>query len=259
MNYALVTGASKGIGKAIAYELAARRFNILLVARSADLLQDIAADINNRFEVATDYLAADLSNPAAAINILEWCNRNNFNVRALINNAGYGLSGAFEKYSAADYQNMMELNMVSLVSMTHHFLPMLKKNEQAYIMNIASTASYQSVPGLSVYAASKSFVLNFSRAIHIELKNTNVSVTCVSPGGTNTDFGNRANISKKGNAIAAKVNMTSETVASKAVKGMLNKKTEVITGGINKLGVFIAWLLPKKIVENGAASIYLAD
>ncbi|MEP6675297.1 MAG: SDR family oxidoreductase [Ferruginibacter sp.] len=258
MTYALVTGASKGIGKAIAFSLAKKKFNILLVARSEDLLKVIAADIKKEFTVAVDYLVVDLSVSTAASQVFEWCNKNNYQVNALINNAGYGLSGTFEKYDAAAYLNMMQLNMGTLISMTHIFLPMLKK-QSSYILNIASTAAYQSVPGLGVYAATKSFVLSFSRSLNIELKNTSVSVTCVSPGGTNTDFGIRADISGKATSMAQKVNMIAEDVAEKAVRAMLNKRTEVIIGTINKIGAFAAWLAPKKLAEYGAAKIYLSN
>jgi short-subunit dehydrogenase len=176
----------------------------------------------------------------------------------LVNNAGYGLSGTFEKYDTAHYINMMQVNMNTVLSLTHHFLPMLKKQSSSYILNVASTAAYQSVPGLSVYAATKSFVLSLSRSLNIELKNTGVSVTCVCPGGTNTEFGTRANINSKTSSLAEKVNMTAEDVAAKAVKAMLRKRTEVITGTINKVGAFAAWLLPKKWLEKGVAKIYLA-
>ena len=126
MEYALVTGASKGIGKAIATDLAARGFNVLLVARSEELLQQEAARITALYPVKADWLALDLSTAEAAQNVYDWCRAKGYIVQALVNNAGYGLSGPFEKYSAEQYVNMMTLNMSTLVSLTRLFLPDLR-------------------------------------------------------------------------------------------------------------------------------------
>ena len=172
MSYALVTGASKGIGKAITYNLAARKFNLLLVARSEDLLKEISIDLSNKFPVQVKYLPVDLADENAAEMIYEWTKKNNIPVNILVNNAGYGLSGGFEKYSAADHAEMMHVNMISLVKLTSLFLPMLKQRSNSYILNIASNAAYQAVPYLSTYAASKSFVVSFSRALQYETRKT---------------------------------------------------------------------------------------
>jgi short-subunit dehydrogenase len=246
MEYALITGASKGIGKAIAANLAARGFNVLLVARSEDLLQQEAARIAAQFPVLTDWLALDLSTAEAAQNVYDWCRAKGYTVRALVNNAGYGLSGPFEKYSMQEHVNMMTLNMTTLVALTRLFLPDLR----------ASSAAYQAVPGLSTYAATKAFVLMFSRGLRQELRKTGVSVTCVCPGATDTDFPNRAQVGAKGLKAAERLNMTPETVAALATRAMLSGKAEVITGFVNKVGATLAWLLPKNLVENIAGKIY---
>ena len=204
----------------------------------------------------SDYLALDLSDPGAPQQLLQWCEENNYPIEVLVNNAGYGLSGAFEKYTMEEYLAMMQVNMNTLVALCHIFLPQLKKMQQAYILNIASSTAYQPVPGLTLYAASKSFVLSFSRALAYELRKTTVSVTCSSPGATDTDFVNRANMSSKTLKIADRFNMKPEAVAKITVQAMLNKKTEVITGGINKFGAFLSWLLPKKMVEKNLGKIY---
>jgi short-subunit dehydrogenase len=123
-------------------------------------------------------------------------------------------------------------------------------------MNIASTAAYQAVPLLSLYAASKSFVLQFSRGLHHELAASGITVTCISPGSTDTNFINRANIGEKGQKMAKKVNMTPEAVAKIAVDSLLAGKKEVITGVLNKVGAAIAWLLPKTFIEKTSGKIY---
>jgi short-subunit dehydrogenase len=256
MAYALITGASKGIGKAIAEELAARKFNLLLVARSQELLQAVAKDIISKYKVQADYLSLDLSSPNAAQQVFNWCKEKNYSIEILVNNAGYGLSGLFEKYSVAENTNMMQVNMITPVQLCQLFLPMLKQQKQAYLLNIASSAAYQAVPYLSVYAGTKSFVLSWSRGLRQELKKSNVSVTCISPGSTDTDFVVRAQIGEKGLKTAKKVNMTAEAVAKIAVKSMFAGKAEVITGFINKLGALMVWLLPKGLVEKTAMKIY---
>jgi short-subunit dehydrogenase len=256
MEYALITGASKGIGKAIAEELASRGFSVLLVARSEELLQQVANTMTSRYTIKADFLALDLSAADAPQKVYNWVKAKGYTVQALINNAGYGLSGPFEKYTVEEHLNMMQLNMSTLVSLTRLFLPDLRLLPRAYILNVASSAAYQAVPKLSLYAASKSFVLAFSRGLHQELHKTSVSVTCVSPGATDTDFPNRAQLGEKGKAAAEKLNMSPSAVASTAVKAMLAGRAEVIAGIVNKLGAAMAWLLPKGVVEKTAMKIY---
>jgi hypothetical protein len=257
MNYVIVTGASKGIGKAIAFELAGRGFGILLVARNEDLLKQVANEIAVNHNTPVHFFAIDLTEASAPQKIVEWINQNQFNVQILVNNAGYGLSGSFEKYSLAEQVNMMQLNMHVPVALTHLLLPILKKQDKSFIMNIASGAAYQAVPGLNVYAATKSFLLSFSRAMNYELRNTTVSVTAVCPGATETDFANRANVTgAKAKKMAEKFNMQPAEVAKIAINGMFASKIEVVPGFVNKLAVLLAWILPKYLLEKSAASIY---
>ena len=142
MGYALITGASKGIGKAIAEELAARNFNVLLVARSEEALRENAKFISEKYHVKADYLAADLSLSDSADSIYQWCTEKNYTVQILVNNAGYGLSGPFEKYPAGENTNMMQLNMLVPVMLCQLFLPTLRSQPKAYILNIASSAAF---------------------------------------------------------------------------------------------------------------------
>jgi short-subunit dehydrogenase len=256
MTYALITGGSKGIGKAIAIELAKKKINVLLVARSADTLRFTAKEIKDSYKVETDFLVTDLSLNNAATTVYNWCNEKNYVINILVNNAGYGLSGPFENYSIETNNNLLQLNMLALVQLTQIFLPTLKQHPKAYILNIASTTAYQAIPFLSLYAASKAFVLNFSRGLSHELKKTSVSVTCISPGPTDTDFPNRAELNDKAKNAAKKFHVSPKTVAVIAVNAMFSGKREVITGFINKLGAFLAWITPKNITESTAAKIY---
>jgi short-subunit dehydrogenase len=255
-TYALITGASKGIGKSIVTELAKRKTNVLLVARSEELLKQQCQALKAEYGIEADYFAADLSHPSAPLHVFNWCTQHNYTVHTLVNNAGYGLSGLFDTYTAQQHADMLQVNIMALVQLTSLFLPQIKQQPKGYILNIASSAAYQAVPYLSAYAASKSFVLSFSRGMHYELSKTNVSVTCISPGATDTDFPNRANVGAKGKKAAEKLNMTPEAVAEQAVNAMYAGKTEVVTGFVNKLGAALAWLAPKFITEKAAASIY---
>jgi uncharacterized protein len=256
MPFALITGASKGIGKSIAKLLAARGFDLLLVARSADLLEQTAKEIHSSTNRNCQWLALDLAAENAAECVLDWCNKNQFDVSVLVNNAGYGLSGSFEKYSVQEHTDMLMVNIITLTKLTRLFLPALLKQPSAYILNIGSTASYQAVPYLSAYAASKAYVLNFSRGLFQELRKTSVSVTCICPGPTDTNFVNRANVGAKGQKAADRFNMSPQKVAQLAVDSLFRRRPELITGGLNKLTAFFAWVLPKSVVEGIAKKLY---
>ncbi len=256
MAFALITGASKGIGKAIAETLASRGYDLLLVARTEDLLEKVSAEIHSTTKRNCQWLSLDLAGDQAAETIYEWCNKNQFEVSVLVNNAGYGLSGNFEKYSPQEHAEMLHVNIITLTKLTRLFLPGMLKQPAGYILNIGSSSSYQAVPFLSAYAASKAYVLSFSRGLYQELKKTKVSVTCVCPGPTDTNFVNRANVGAKGQKTAERFNMSPLTVAHIAVESLFRRRPEVITGGVNKLSVFFAWLLPKSVVEGVAKKLY---
>jgi len=257
MNYALITGASKGIGKSMAEELAKRGHPVLLVARSEDLLKEYANQLNNQYKVATAYLAIDLSKKDAATTIFDWCYKNHYSVDMLINNAGYGLNGSLEDYTLQEHLDMMQVNITSVVELTYLFLPAMKKLSKAYIGNIASAAAYQAVPGLNIYAATKTFVLSFSRGLSYELRNTSVSVSCVCPGSTDTQFAQRANVvNEKALKLAKKFNMDPAEVASISIEGILAGKKEIVPGFVNKLAKVLANLLPDSLLEKSAAGIY---
>ncbi|HVA98522.1 MAG TPA: SDR family oxidoreductase [Bacteroidia bacterium] len=254
-HLALITGASKGIGKAIAEVLAKKKIDLLLIARSGDVLKNIAEEFATKYGVKVNFLAADLSLPNAAANIKKWCIENKYDVSILVNNAGYGLWGRFDTLALSEQKNMMQLNMDTLVEMTYEFLPLLKKQSKAYLLNISSTAAYQAVPCLSVYAATKSFVLLFSRGLRYELKKSTVSVTCVCPGATDTSFMDRAGMEAL-KATAAKFNMMPNIVAEKAVEAMFKGKVEVLPGWMNLVSAKLTSFIPKSLTEKIAGNLY---
>lgn len=254
-TYALITGASKGIGKSMAYNLAERNYNLLLVARSEDELSVIKDDLCKQYSINVEILSIDLSEAGAAYKVSQWIKAHSFPVSILINNAGYGLWGKFESLSLKDQMNMLHLNVNTLIELTYEVLPLLKQQKKSFILNVSSTAAYQAVPTLALYSASKAFVLSFSRALRFELKDSPVSVTCICPGPVDTGFAARAGLDALGK-MAEKFNMDPKVIASIAVRGMFSKKSEIIPGLTNMVSAYANRFLPKSFIEKAAASIY---
>jgi uncharacterized protein len=254
-EYALITGASKGIGRSVALQLAALGYNLLLTARSELELQQLAVLIKKDNNVNVDYLAIDLSEAGAASKLSGWCKELAIPVSILINNAGLGVWGNFEELDLQEQIKMLNLNINALVELTYFLLPVLKKQNVAFILNVASTAAYQAVPTLALYSASKAFVLLFSRALRYELIDTNVSVSCLCPGPTDTGFAHRAGMDALAE-LAAKFNMQPNEVAKIGLKGMFNKKAEIIPGFLNKLSATGARHLNKSLIERITNNLY---
>lgn len=253
--YALITGASKGIGKSIAYELAKEGYPLLLAARSGEELKALSDDLQVKYGINVPILPIDLSTDGASLKVTDWIKTNNYSVGILVNNAGYGVWGDFSQSSLTDQLGMMQLNMNVVVELSHLLVPILSKEKQAYILNICSTAAYQAVPTLAVYSATKAFVLSFTRALRFELAQTSISVTCFSPGPVDTGFAARAGLDALGK-MAQKFNMQPDKVAKIALKAMFKKKSEVIPGFTNIISVYANRLLPKAFIEKTAAGIY---
>ncbi len=256
MNYALVTGASKGIGRSIAEQLAAKGKNLLLIARSEEALKELQLFITQKYNVRADYLALDLALADAAPQALAWLTQHNYAVDVLVNNAGYGLWGKFDTRTIESHNEMLQVNLLTLVYLTHALLPELKKHKQSYILNVASTAAYQAVPTLSLYAASKSFVLLFTRGLRLELKDSGVSVSCLCPGPTSTDFVARAGMSAAIKKKSDTFSMTADDVAEIGLRGLYKGKAEIIPGLLNKIIVVFTACAPKCITEKIANDLY---
>ena len=249
----LVTGASQGIGEALALEFAKRGAALILVARTQAKLEKVAERCKVAGSPEVKVLSVDLSNSSAWDLVSQAADA--FDVDVLVNNAGYGLWGEFEKTSLDEQQKNMRLNMDAVVALTHKILPVLKRHPVSYVLNVASTTAFQAMPTFAVYAASKSFVLLWSRAIHHELKSSGVKVTALVPGATDTGFIDRAGLQHAAEA-AKKVSMTAEAVARLGIEGLLKGKIEVVPGLVNKASAFAIPMLPKKWIEKAAASIY---
>ncbi|MEI6948392.1 SDR family oxidoreductase [Paraflavisolibacter sp. H34] len=256
MSYALVTGAAKGIGRSIAFELAKRHYHLLLVDFAERELQQTARELQNRNAIHVHTLTQDLSEPDSAAKIFSWTELFHNRLTVVVNNAGYGLNGAFEELSLQEQFGIIDVNIKAQLALTHVFLPVLKRFHQSYLLNVCSTTAYQPVPYLNVYAASKAFILSFNRSLQHELRHTPVSLCILSPGATDTDFVKRARMGAHTQRIADRFNMTADEVAKIAVKGLFAGKEEIVPGFSNKLNSFLPKFFPVSFVRRIAASIY---
>jgi short-subunit dehydrogenase len=166
------------------------------------------------------------------------------------------LNGPFEQIPIQEQLNIIDVNIKAQLQIAYAFIPLLRQFPKSYLLNVGSTTCYQSVPYLSIYAASKAFVISFTRSLRHELRQSPVSVSCHSPGSTDTDFVNRARMGQHVRSTAARFNMTPEQVARTAIKGLFNGKAEIIPGFTNKLNAFLPKFFPKSFVEKIAANIY---
>ena len=256
MSYALITGAAKGIGRAIAFELASFNYNVMLVDRDDEGLSAVAEELRTKYAIDVQCLHLDLSVPGMMEHLLKFTEPFHTSLTVVINNAGYGLNGPFENLTLEEQLNIIDVNIKALVTISHYFIPVLKSFPKAYLLNVASTTSYQPVPYLNIYASTKAFVLSFTRSLRYELRNSSVSVSCLSPGSTDTDFVKRARMGPSILKTAERFNMDPKVVAKIAIKGLFNGKAEIIPGFTNKLNAYLPKFFPKKFVERIAGNIY---
>jgi short-subunit dehydrogenase len=232
--FSLITGASSGIGKAIAYECAGRGMNLLLVALPDSGLEQVASDIRQKHNVEIHTLELDLTRLEGPKSVLDWCEGNKFGVNMLVNNAGMAGTAIFEA-SALEYSDSrILLNIRALVLLTRLFIPLLKEQSRSYVLNIGSMSAYFAIPYKAVYSASKSFVMNFSLAIRVELKHTPISVSVVNPNGVRTNIGTNARIDSHG-FMGRATEIKPEDLARLAIDKTLAGKAVIIPKTLNKM------------------------
>lgn len=256
MPYALITGAAKGIGKAIAAQLAERNYHLLLVDIDEKTLSATAATIAAQYHVNVHTLHQDLSAPDALQNVTAWSSTWHDSLSVVVNNAGYGINGPFEQLTLQEQFNIIDVNIKAQVGLSYAYIPVLRKFPKAYLLNLASTTAYQTVPYLNIYASTKAFALSFTRGLRYELRHSPISVSALSPGSTDTDFVNRARMGDYTRNVANRFNMTPEKVAKIAVDGLFKGKAEIVPGFTNKLNAWLPKFFPKLFVEKIAAGIY---
>jgi uncharacterized protein len=244
---ALITGASSGIGLELAKLFAADKFNVVLVARSADKLTELAAELQSKYQVQTHVLPVDLTAANAAQTILGELARAKIQVDYLVNNAGFGAAGSFFELSFARQASMIQLNVMALTELTRLLLPAMIQGRGGGILNVASTAAFQPGPGMAVYYATKAYVLSFSEALHEELRGTGVSVSCLAPGVTATGFA--ADSGMTDSMLLRLGAMNATDVALAGYRGLLRNKAVVVPGLKNKLGALSPRFFPRSLVR----------
>lgn len=244
LSSALITGASGGIGYEIAKLFAQDGISLILVARQEDALRRIQQEFEQQYGIQVAYLALDLSAPGAATTLHTWCQAQGLTVDYLVNNAGYGDYGLVAHADPARYENLLQLNVVTLTTLTTLFVQDMVARRRGRILNIGSLAAFQPVPQLAVYAASKSYVMHFTEALHGELRGTGVSATVLNPGVTKTGFVARAGM---GRSADAQGNMLDAAqVARAGYRGLLRGQLNVVPGLRGKLLSFSAGLMPSR-------------
>jgi len=248
MNTALITGASSGIGEVFARKLAARGRNVLLVARSEDKLITLCNELGRSNSIRAQYVALDLSKSDAAKTLFDEAAQRGLTVDMLINNAGFGSMGEFAKLDLERELNMIDLNIKSLVELTHRFLQPMLERKQGTIINVASTASFQAVPFMATYAATKAFVLSFSEALWEENRAHGIKVMALCPGVTETNFFEAA----RGHKPPARVSQTPEEVVDTALRGLARGRSHIISGWTNFLMTQSERLAPRSLITRVA-------
>ena len=242
----LITGGSVGIGAALADVFAEHGHDLILVARSPEKLEARADAIRRRFGVRVSCVPEDLADPDGPRRVHEAVAGQHLEVHNLVNNAGVGLYGKFANTDLHAEQKMIQLNVTSPVELTKRFLPAMIERRSGRILNVASTAAFVPGPWMSIYYATKAFLLSFSEAIDYELKPSGISVTALCPGPTESEFKVRAG-SLRSRLFEAVV-MDAPTVARAGYEGMIRGKTVVVPGLRNKLIPIAARLIPRPLI-----------
>jgi short-subunit dehydrogenase len=242
----LITGSSTGIGAALAEVFAAHGHDLILVARNREKLQSRATELEQKFKVKVAWFTEDLADPGGPARVQRAVSAEGLDVDNLVNNAGVGLYGQFVGTDLDAERKMIQLNITSLVELTKRFLPSMVQKQRGRILNVASTAAFVPGPWMSIYYATKAFVLSFSEAINYELSPKGITVTTLCPGPTESEFKVRAG-SQRSRLFEALV-MDAPTVARVGYDGMMNGKAVVIPGLRNKLVPISARLAPRSLV-----------
>ncbi len=244
---ALVTGASGGIGLDLAECFAKGGYDLILTARSAPALEEAAARLATTYGIKAHTIAHDLGAPGGGAGLKAKIDALGLPVDVLVNNAGYGTSGALTEVSMADTLGMIDLNDRALVELTHLYWDAMRAKGRGGVLNVASTAAFQPGPLMSIYYASKAFVLSFTEALWEEARGTGLKVSCLCPGATESNFRHRAGTSDK-RLTQSSTPMTSKAVAEIGYRGFQRNKRVVITGARNNFLRGLVVVLPRPTV-----------
>jgi len=248
----LITGASSGIGEALARRVAGERRDLLLVARRADRLETLARDLRARHGVSVDVVACDLLAPDAVAQLVDEVARRELRVDWLVNNAGFGTSGRFDRLPIERELEVVRLNVRALVELTGRFLPAMVARGRGVVLNVASVAGFGPMAYSATYAATKAFVVAWSESLAVEMAETGVTIVCVCPGFTRTEFQEVAH------ADAANVPemawMTADEVAVHALAAV-RQSGVVVTGLLNTILAAGMRLVPRRAIAAVTARV----
>jgi uncharacterized protein len=251
MKVTLITGASSGIGEAFARKLAEMKHNLVLVARTEDKLFAMCDELMAKHKITAHYVALDLLEYQADEKLFEETERHNLEVDWLINNAGFGSMGDFANLPLENELDMVGLNIMSLVALTHRYVKQMRERNSGTIINVSSTASFQPIPFMATYAATKAFVTSFSEAIAAENKKYGIRVLACCPGATETNFFDVANIDK---SLTIKGMQLPEDVVEATLKALKKGKSHVISGWSNYLVAHLATISPNALITKAIAA-----
>jgi len=251
METALITGASSGIGETFARELASKKTNLVLVARSQNKLEQLAEELSGKYQITVEIIVQDLTELLAGQAVFDQVQEKGLIVDFLINNAGFGDYGTFGDRPLTKQMSMVQLNIVALVELTGLFLPQMQARNNGAIINISSIAGFQPIPYMSVYAATKAFVLSFSEALWAENKDFGVKILAVCPGPTESEFYNRADFPDSATGLNGMTMATAETVVQETFQALEKGEPNVVAGGFaNQIIVNLPRLVPRDLLVN---------
>lgn len=252
-GFALVTGASAGIGLDLAHILAERGHDVALTARNGEALERLAGELREKHRVRAEVVVADLADPRGPSLVVEELGRRSIALNVLVNNAGFGTQGPFAEADLERELAMIQVNVCAVVQLTRLLLGQLIGNAPARILNVASTAAFVPGPYMSTYYATKAFVLSHSMALARELNRKGVTVTALCPGPTHTEFQKRAGIHES--TLFGKKAMASRPVAEAGYEGMMKGRLVVVPGVSNKVSVLGARFAPRRFLTRFVAKL----
>ncbi len=246
MKTTLITGASGGIGEAFARKLAAEKHNLCLVARSGEKLAALCDELSAKHDIKSGFVALDLTSPQSDEILFLETEKRGLEIEWLINNAGFGNFGDFARNDLEKELTMIDLNVNVLVALTHRYLPPMRTRRSGVIINVSSTASFQPVPFMATYAATKAFVTSFSEALWEENRPFGIKILALCPGGTETNFFNAAGVD--GAKLPMRGLQTPEDVVKTALRGLMNGKSHVISGWNNYFFAALGNVVPNWLI-----------
>jgi len=249
-KYALVTGASSGIGLEVSKNLASKGYNLVLTARRTDLLNDLANDIENQYGVNVDVISKDLSLYDSPKEIYEFCESKNYDINLLVNNAGYGIKTAFHNTSIEDEENFIRVLGTSVIMLTKLFIPNMIKNGGGKIMIVSSVASFAAPSAIQpLYGPIKTFMNRFSDSININYKHKGITSTSVCPGFTVTGFHTASGVQEQMDRVPKFMVFSAERIAKEAVDATLAGKSLCVPTKTYKFLVFMLKNLPQSVLR----------